>query len=557
MPVFRYLFFFSLEIGAGGDIEEDGADAEGHAAIENEGTDTGGVINQRGKEYDKEVAQSAGEQPEAGNDALEVLAGGGVGIFKTRGAHQDFRKGEQEVGDTLPEDAEAKPGVNEVLQRGYCRIGDACHEDAQTHALERGAPASDVGVDVERDQRHKNHDEQRVEALHFLGAEAELDVAAAQVDALHFLALQYPGGGGLVIQAPEGDNQEEYDEHARQIAYAALFAFGEAEAGFFLAVEYHAARQPQKAFHAGGGCEFEPRQRQHNDVEQEGHHAAERGDCFAGSAQGGNLEGSAMSPVAQQHHNGSNDDEDGNTDGCAGGAGYRFAAKAFAGAFSTAEDAGEEGFQEFRLGGGNVVIFLASEPEDKGGYGHEDTRNAECPAVAPVLSYPGDHEEGEEGAQVDGPVEGGVKAGERGAVLFAGGNLVAHEGRNAGFDATRTYCNDGKTDKENPFAGFDIACKIGERQYGIAQAVEQRDGKDGAVATQETVCQPGSEQGEQVGAGNKEVNDFRGLVLRHEEHPRHVCDEDAPHSIEAEAFAGLIAYDVFGLSRQGHDATKW
>ena len=106
MPVFRYLFFFSLEIGAGGDIEEDEADAEGHAAIENEGTDTGEVINQRGKEYDKEVAQSAGEQPEAGNDALEVLAGCGVGIFKACGAHQDFRKGEQEVGDTLPEDAE-------------------------------------------------------------------------------------------------------------------------------------------------------------------------------------------------------------------------------------------------------------------------------------------------------------------------------------------------------------------------------------------------------------------------------------------------------------------
>ena len=54
------------------------------------------------------------------------------------------------------------------------------------------------------------------------------------------------------------------------------------------------------------------------------------------------------------------------------------------------------------------------------------------------------------------------------------------------------------------------------------------------------------------GAGNEKVDYFSGFVLRHEEHPRHVGDEDAPHTIEAESFAGLIAYDVFTLCRQGH-----
>ena len=85
-----------------------------------------------------------------------------------------------------------------------------------------------------------------------------------------------------------------------------------------------------------------------------------------------------------------------------------------------------------------------------------------------------------------------------------------------------------------------------ESQYFIPED-EMITITDGAVG------HPGAEQGHEVGAGNEEVHHLGGFVLRHEEHPRHVGDEDAPHSVETESFAGLIAHDVFCLCRQGHD----
>ena len=189
MPVFRGLFFFCFEVGTAGDEEEDESDAEGHAAVEDEGVDSGRVVHQRGEEYDEEVTQGAGEQPEAGDDALEVLACSGVGVFQTGGAYEDFGEGEQEVGDALPEDAELGPGVEFLLQGCHGSIGDAGQQYAHAHAFERCAPASDVWVYEECDQGDENHDEQGIEALHFLCSEAEFDVAPAQVDALHLLAL--------------------------------------------------------------------------------------------------------------------------------------------------------------------------------------------------------------------------------------------------------------------------------------------------------------------------------------------------------------------------------
>lgn len=214
----------------------------------------------------------------------------------------------------------------------------------------------------------------------------------------------------------------------RLVAHAALLAFAEAGGGFFLAVENHAAGHAEETAHAGAGSHFQARQEQGCDIEQQGNQPAEGGGGFSGPAQGSQLGSTAVGPLTQQHHNGCNDDECRDADGGAGGSGHGFTTEAFAGAGRSLEYAGEKGFQELRLGGRNVVVFLAAQPEDESGQRHEDAGNAECPAVAPVLAHPGNDQEREEGTQVDGPVKGSVQAGHGGAVLFLGRYLVANEG---------------------------------------------------------------------------------------------------------------------------------
>ena len=75
------LFRFGAEAGTSGDDDEEDADDDGERPIDEEGGGSRGVRDEPGHVDDEEVAQGAGEEPEAGHDTLEALAGGGVGVL--------------------------------------------------------------------------------------------------------------------------------------------------------------------------------------------------------------------------------------------------------------------------------------------------------------------------------------------------------------------------------------------------------------------------------------------------------------------------------------------
>lgn len=116
------------------------------------------------------------------------------------------------------------------------------------------------------------------------------------------------------------------------------------------------------------------------------------------------------------------------------------------------EDAPEAAFRFFTAWG-NVDVLPPPQPEDECRQRHEDAGDGEGPFPAVFVPDGGDGDEGEEGTQVDRPVEGVVGPGHDFGGLV--GNLVAHEGGDAGFDSAGAEAYDEKSRIKNPFACFD------------------------------------------------------------------------------------------------------
>ena len=172
-----------------------------------------------GEVNDQEVAQRARKKPEAGDNALEIGTGGGVRVFKTGGADEDFGNGEEEVGDALPEDGKRGAGVKQSLDESNGKIGYAGEDDAAAHAAQGRSPAPYAWVDEKSDNRDEDHHKKRIDALHLFRAENKTKVFCMDEDEwLHFFSLEHPAGHRLVEEAPKRDNHEKDDEHTQKIA---------------------------------------------------------------------------------------------------------------------------------------------------------------------------------------------------------------------------------------------------------------------------------------------------------------------------------------------------
>ena len=184
-------------------------------------------------------------------------------------------------------------------------------------------------------------------------------------------------------------------------------------------------------------------------------------------------------------------------------------------------------------------------PEDKSGESHEDARDAECPAITPILTHPWDHEEGEEGTQVDGPVESSVETRHgRGVRAVC---LVAHEGGNAGLDSASAEGDDEQAHKENRPSSLDALETVGHRKNAMPQAVEERNKQNHLVAPDEAIRHPGAQQGKNVDTGIEEVAHDHCFTFFHRQHTHHVKGENTAHAVKAETLAGLIAHDILRL----------
>src|SRR5690606_2223147 len=163
-------------------------------------------------------------------------------------------------------------------------------------------------------------------------------------------------------------------------------------------------------------------------------------------------------------------------------------------------------------------------------------------ARAPRLEAQGDEKRGEEGAEVDDPVEGVVDPLRQ--VLVGLVELVAHEGGDAGLDAAGS---EGDEEEAGVEAG---AVRLEEGQAGVAGAVDQTQVEDGPVLAQPLVGEPSAEEGKEVHPHHEEVEDLLRLGFANGELSpveQEIADEDlgedVSHPVEAEALAGLVADD--------------
>src|SRR5205814_3883168 len=200
--------------------------------------------------------------------------------------------------------------------------------------------------------------------------------------------------------------------------------------------------------------------------------------------------------------------------------------------------------------GWDLDVEVAAQPEDDGGERHQDPWDPERHRRTPDAQGLGDQERGEEGAQVDAPVEHREDLVHEVLVLL--GELVTHQRGDTGLDAARPQGDQGEAGIE---AGRGI---VEDRQAGMSGAVEQRDVENGLVLPQEAVGEEASEKRGEVDAENEEVEDRLGprLALRlawdlvPEEPVDQEHGEDVPHPVEAEPLAGLVSDDERDLRGQ-------
>jgi len=153
-------------------------------------------------------------------------------------------------------------------------------------------------------------------------------------------------------------------------------------------------------------------------------------------------------------------------------------------------------------------------------------------------------------AEVDRPIKSAISLLHQMRLLRF--ELVAHEGRDAGFDAPGAERDQGQAGVKADQFAVKPAREIAARQHAVSSAVKERHPQDGVIAADQFVRQPGAQQRHEIIGGNKRMNNGRGRIgilsqTALEHRAGDVAREDAPHPVIAEAFARFVADDVFDL----------
>src|SRR5262249_40191221 len=82
----------------------------------------------------------------------------------------------------------------------------------------------------------------------------------------------------------------------------------------------------------------------------------------------------------------------------------------------------------------NLYVLMSTEPENQGRDPHQNAGNSKCDRRSKEPKRLRDQHRSEERAQIDAPVERGEHLGDE--VLGLGGELVSHERRDTGLDAS-------------------------------------------------------------------------------------------------------------------------
>lgn len=166
-----------------------------------------------------------------------------------------------------------------------------------------------------------------------------------------------------------------------------------------------------------------------------------------------------------------------------------------------------------------------------------------------MLFHGRDHQEGEKGTEVDGPVKGVERLGHQPRGLVR--NLVPHEGGNARLDAAGPQGDDQEARHQDVAARLNGLEQVCGGQHPVPHAVKQGNVQDGLVPSPYLVRQPRPRHRQQVHHAHEDVQRGSGPVLAHQQVAGHVQHQDGFHAVEAEAFAGFRADDEPGLGGKG------
>ena len=185
----------------------------------------------------------------------------------------------------------------------------------------------------------------------------------------------------------------------------------------------------------------------------------------------------------------------------------------------------------------------ATQPEHHRRCEHEDARYAECDPRADVLEQPWREQAGHEGAEIDGEVEPAEDLGKK--VLVRRSELIAHVGRDAGFDPARPDRDQRETDRQ-------AHTSVVDRESKMPEAVDDRQRDDRPILAQQTVGEQCTDQWKEIDGGAEQVVIRACLGIAHgsrapvggKQMSRHEDDQDGAHPVVAEAFGGLVTDDV-------------
>ena len=187
-------------------------------------------------------------------------------------------------------------------------------------------------------------------------------------------------------------------------------------------------------------------------------------------------------------------------------------------------------------------IMARAQPENQRGQAHEDARNAESPAVTPVIAHGGNNQKGGGGAQIDGPVKPGEDLCQQ--MFLVRAELVPHESGDIGLDPARADGNKGQ-------AGIDPGAGVAKKkERAVSETIKKRNAQNRPVTPQPSVGHPAADQGQKINRGPKKMIRLRRLGVAHVQLFGHVVDEDASQPVIAETLAGFVADDIFDLRRE-------
>jgi hypothetical protein len=131
-------------------------------------------------------------------------------------------------------------------------------------------------------------------------------------------------------------------------------------------------------------------------------------------------------------------------------------------------------------------VFFAADPENQRGDRHQDAGNAEGHGRTVVAQEDRHQQRGEEGAEVDDPVEG-VEY-QLGAVLVGLVELVADERHHQRLDAARAEGDQRQAEVKA------LEVVLEDRQAGMARHIDQAEPEHRVVLAEEAVGQPAAQQ---------------------------------------------------------------